>query len=275
MAGSSSGKSRRVTRRVHKGRVGGCLAAFVLIFILISTLINGCTKKHNLQKQKNTPDSTAVSTVTGNENSSESASQHKDEYIIIVDPGHGGEDVGSANGDRLEKVDNLRYASVVYEELLAREHIKPIMTRQSNETYMDNEERAKFANDAGADLYLALHRNKSDDSTANGVEIWVQAKPEATVVDEVLGFKVKTELGKVGVQNDRGVHFGYTNDKQNNFQIIEWTNMPACIRELGFISNDEDNRLFDAHYREYAKAIADAAESLCTEGYLDKVKQPE
>ena len=138
---------------------------------------------------------------------------------------------------------------------------------------MNNEERAKFANDAGADLYLALHRNKSDDSTANGLEIWFQQ--DHTIIDDVFGYKLEQALTKVGVQNNRGIQFGYTNDKQNNFQIIEWTNMPACIIELGFISNDEDNRLFDAHYREYAKAIADAAESLCTEGYLDKVKQPE
>ena len=93
--------------------------------------------------------------------------------------------------------------------------------------------------------------------------------------DDVFGYKLEQALTKVGVQNNRGVQFGYTNDKQNNFQIIEWTDMTACIIELGFISNDEDNRLFDAHYKDYAKAIADATESLCKEGYLDKVKEPQ
>ena len=270
MAGSSS-KKKRVVRRIHKGRVCGCLTVFVIIFILISTLINGCTKKHNLQKQKESSEPSISTSV--NDHSSSETETKKSEYIVIVDPGHGGEDVGSANGDRLEKVDNLRYASVVYEELLNREGIKPIITRTSNDTYMNNEERAKFANDAGADLYLALHRNKSDDSTANGLEIWFQQ--DHTIIDDVFGYKLEQALTKVGVQNNRGVQFGYTNDKQNNFQIIEWTDMTACIIELGFISNDEDNRLFDAHYKDYAKAIADATESLCNEGYHDKVKEPQ
>ena len=48
--------------------------------------------------------------------------------------------------------------------------------------------------------------------------------------------------------------------------------MPCCIVELGFISNDEDNRLFDEHYKEYGKAIVDAVVELCQEGYLDKVQ---
>ncbi|WP_049962846.1 N-acetylmuramoyl-L-alanine amidase [Ruminococcus sp. HUN007] len=272
MAGSSSGK-KRVVRRIHKGRVCGCLTVFVLIFILISTLINGCTKKHNLQKQKKGSETSISSTVSDTGSSSQNEQVHKDEYIICVDPGHGGDDIGSSNGDRLEKVDNLRYATVVYEELMNREGLKPIITRQSNDTFMSNRERADFANEAKADLYIALHRNMSEDHTANGLEIWVQQ--QATVVDDVLGFKLKQELTKVGIQYDRGVQHGYTNDKQNNFQIIEWTDMPACIIELGFISNDEDNRLFDAHYKDYAKAIADAVESLCREGYLDKVKQPQ
>ena len=142
------------------------------------------------------------------------------------------------------------------------------MTR-TDDTYLDNEQRAKFANDAKADLYLALHRNESDDKSANGIEVWIQQ--EKSVVDEVLGFKLTEALKAVGVQSNRGVQAGYTNDSQNNFQIIEWTDMPACIVELGFISNDEDNRLFDENYKEYAIAIADVVEEMCTDGYLDNL----
>ncbi len=268
MAGNNS---KPVARRLHKGRVGGCLLVLVFIFIIMSTLISGCTKKHQKEKQKTDPaSSVSVQTETVTQPVQEVV---KRDYIICIDPGHGGDDIGSSNGDRLEKVDNLRYATAVYEELQKREGIQVLITRQSNDTYMTNAERAEYANRAGADLYLALHRNQLEDHTANGVEIWIQK--EATVVDEVLGFKLMEALKSVGIQNDRGVHPGYTNDTQNNFQIIEYTNMPACIVELGFLSNDDDNALFDAHYRDYAKAIADVVTEMCRDGYLDKVEKSE
>lgn len=271
MSGNSTdNNSRPVARRVHKGRVGGCLAVFLIIFILLITLINGCTKKHQNQKKQPEKTGTSVSTQITEPVAVQTPAPKRD-YIICVDPGHGGDDIGSSNGDRLEKVDNLRYATEVFNLLQNMDGIQPFITRTSNDTELTNKERAAIANERNADLYLALHRNQLEDHTANGVEIWIQQ--ESDVIDQVLGFKLLTELKKVGIQNDRGVHSGYTNDSQNNFQIIEYTNMPACIVELGFISNDEDNRLFDEHYKDYAAAIAEVVKQLCDEGFLEQVRE--
>lgn len=259
-----------VRRRVHKGRVGGCLTVLVILIFTVSTIISGCTKKNAGNKEKPVINDVSVSQESVTDVSQDTVKK----YIICIDPGHGGEDIGSSNGDRLEKVDNLRYATEVIEEFSRRDiegiEFEIVTTRTSNDVDMSNKERAAFGNNAGADLYLALHRNHSTDRTANGVEIWVQQQAE--VIDEVLGYKLFKYINKVGIQSDRGLQKGYTNDTQNNFQIIEYTNMPCCIVELGFISNDEDNRLFDEHYKEYGKAIVDAVVELCQEGYLDKVQ---
>ena len=40
--------------------------------------------------------------------------------------------------------------------------------------------------------------------------------------------------------------------------------MPSCLGELGFISDDKDNELFDKHIEDYAKAIAN--------GIIDEIK---
>lgn len=258
-----------VRRRVHKGRVCGCLIVLFIFIFAIIIIFNGCTKKNAKNKDKSVFNESSVSQETVTD-----ALNTEKKYIICIDPGHGGDDIGSSNGDRLEKVDNLRYATEVIEEFSRRdlENLKfeIVTTRTTNDVDMTNKERAMFGNEHNADLYLALHRNHSTDRTANGVEIWVQQQAE--VVDEVLGYKLSKYINKVGIQSDRGLQKGYTNDSQNNFQIIEYTNMPCCIVELGFISNDEDNRLFDEHYKEYAKAIVDAVVELCQEGYLDKVQ---
>ena len=38
--------------------------------------------------------------------------------------------------------------------------------------------------------------------------------------------------------------------------MLNNTNMPSCLVELGFVSDDKDNKLFDENIDEYAKAIA-------------------
>lgn len=253
--------SRPVKRRLRKDRVFACLAVLIVIIFAVSSLISGCSKKDKKDKDKTKEADVQVTQTTP-------VPEQNDDYIICVDPGHGGDDPGSNYGDRTEVVDNLKYATVVCEELNKREGIKAIITRTSNDTHLDNRQRADISNKADADLHLALHRNFSEDPTANGVEVWVQK--ESQIVDEVLGYKLLEALKKVGIQSDRGVQAGFTNDKQNNFQIIEYTNMTACIVELGFISNDEDNRLFDTNYKDYAVAIANVVEEMCIDGHFDK-----
>lgn len=253
--------SKPAVRKLHKGRVCGCFTVLIVLIMIISTLISACRNNH-ADKNNSSSDVDVIAN-----NAVTTSEQVRKKYLICIDPGHGGDDPGSNYGDREEKVDNLKYATLVYEELQKSDKVDVIITRTSD-VAMTNKERAQFANDAGADLYLALHRNHTDDSTAHGVEIWIQK--ESDVADEVLGYKLLQNLETVGISENRGVHTGYTNQKQENFEIIEFTDMTCCIVELGFISNDDDNALFDKNYKEYAKVIAETAEQMCLDKYFDK-----
>ncbi len=249
-----------VRRRVNKTRVVGCFTVLLAIILISGSLISSCNNKD----KKTTPVSDH-NMVT--QTSVQTEPEKKDKYLIYIDPGHGGDDPGSDLGEkRFEKDDNLRYALEVYNELSRRDGIEVMITRTTDEN-LTTRQRADMANKAGADLYLALHRNHLADSSACGVEVWVKDKPD--VADRVLGYKILSKLSKIGIQKDRGTQFGYTSDAQKNFEIIEFTNMTSCIVELGFISNDYDNQLFDKNYKQYAVAIADAAEEMCDEHYLD------
>lgn len=253
-----------VRRRVNKTRVVGCFTVLLAIILISGSLISSCSKKDD--KTKQVSDHNVVTEVPVS-----TEPEKKDKYLICIDPGHGGDDPGSDLGEtRFEKDDNLRYALEVYKELNKRDGIEAIITRTTDEN-LSNRQRADIANKAGADLYLALHRNHSPDPTAYGVEVWVQDKHD--MVDDVLSYKLRTKLSKVGIQKDRGTQYGFTNDKQKNFEIIAFTNMTSCIVELGFISNDYDNQLFDENYKEYAVAIADAAEEMCDPKYLNSQNQ--
>ncbi len=262
-------------RRVHRGRACGCLI-LVFIFVFIISGISGCVKKLEAGKKENSKKSDTVTEVT----TPSPAKKVNDDILIVVDPGHGGEDKGSLLGEdkntntalRYEMIDNLNYAQIVCDELNKRKGIRAIMTRENNDVYLENDERAKISNDSGAALHLALHRNFSVDPDAEGVELWIQK--DSQIPEQVLAFnieqkfkEVNEEIKKSGKSSGgfkiRPTQQGYTSDKQNNFEIISFTNMTACIVELGFISNDKDNRIFDLYYQDYAKAIADAVESWC------------
>ncbi len=252
-------KTKSVVRRVHKRRVCGCFTVLVFIIILVVLIVSGCHNNNDKGKKSSAVDVKVTEATTEQEKD--------DKFLVCIDPGHGGDDPGSNYGDRLEMTDNLRYAKCVYDELSKRDGIEVMITRTDSKETLDSEERAKMANDAGADLFLALHRNYSDDSSANGIEVWTNK--DADAVDINLGYKLIDKLKVIGIQRDRGVHTGYTNEKQENFMIIEYTNMTSCILELGFISNDEDNYLFDKHYKEYSVAIADAVEEMRRDFFND------
>ena len=171
----------------------------------------------------------------------------KEELLVVVDPGHGGWDNGASWEGRLEKDDNLKLGLHVRDKLIAQ-GVPVLMTRDSD-VYVTLADRASMANEAGADLFVSLHRNSYPEQipTAIGVEnyIYLTAPEEPTgraaqlVLDSVV---------QVGVQADRGVSRG-------DYYVLRRTQMPAMLLEMGFINNDIDNQLFDEHLVDYAGAI--------------------
>ena len=166
---------------------------------------------------------------------------------VVLDAGHGGYDYGAVNGDRKEKDDNLRLALAVG-PILKNCGINVIYTRNTD-VFVPLLERSRISNNAGANLFVSFHRNASTSPTANGTENWVYSSPSAQSV--AAANYVLDRLATIGVQSNRGIKYG-------NFSVLRETRAPSMLLELGFISNAEDNRLFDANFNAYANAIASA-----------------
>lgn len=175
-------------------------------------------------------------------------------FVVCVDAGHGGNDGGSLNSDetRLEKNDTLALAEDL-KSLLEQKGATVVMTRESDE-YVSLEERCAIANNAGADYFVSIHRNTGED--ANGVEIWLARDADDTA--KAYGNNIISALESVGISRNRGVNIGSRTSTQSNYYVNGFTQMNSCIVELGFMTSDEDNQLYDTHRQEYAKAIADA-----------------
>ena len=125
-----------------------------------------------------------------------------------------------------------------------------IMTRENNETAISNMERAKLANDAHANISVRIHANGSDDSSTNGALVLVGSQSNMYVghlYDESyrLGQNIlDTYCESTGMKN-LGIQ---TNDTMTG---INWSEIPVIILEMGFMSNELDDRnMEDASYQE-------------------------
>ena len=183
---------------------------------------------------------------------------------VCLDAGHGGDDPGAANtaNTRFEKDDCLAMALAVERQLQdSYPEIEVVLTRRSD-VYLKLQERCDIANAERADLFLSIHRNSAPGS-AGGTEVWISADKPQT--DRRLAQTVMDGLSAVGLSDDRGVKSGTADNPASNYYVLANTDMPSCLIELGFISNAEDNRLFDLHLEAYAAAIADAVAELLIE----------
>lgn len=170
---------------------------------------------------------------------------------VIIDPGHGGSDVGAQHDGRNEKDDNLELALLVAERL-KDSGVKVKLTRD-DDTFISLENRCKFANRRRAELFVSLHRNSAE--SGKGVEIWISSdEPQK---DLQLAENILQNLDMVGISKNRGVKSGYAQGN-GNYYVNSHTDMPSCLAEIGFITSETDNALLDKNLEKYAEAIAEA-----------------
>lgn len=176
------------------------------------------------------------------------------EISVCIDAGHGAHDSGAVYGTRAEKDDNLRLALSVREKLEAK-NIKVYMTRE-DDTFLSLDERCRVANKKKCTLFVALHRNSAE--SGSGVEMWIQSTPTDT--DWALAENMLNALSEAGISKARGVKTGYAKNADGNYYVNAHTDMPSCLAEIGFVTSEQDNELFDKNLDAYAAAIADGIE---------------
>ena len=207
---------------------------------------------------------------------------------MYLDPGHGGEDTG-AKGARglLEKDAVLELARCLARELEAA-GMEARLTR-TDDTLVPLWDRARIANQAGADLFVSLHLNAARARQAKGSEVYFLSlgkgdrdaaefaaqenvsgsrapgpDPDnvvAGILDDLaqeaylrdserLAVAIQVQLNRLGGIRERGV-------KQAPFVVLKSAAMPAVLVETVFISNPrEEAKLKDpAFLRKAAQAI--------------------
>lgn len=163
---------------------------------------------------------------------------------VCIDPGHGGKDAGAVNGSRYEKTDTLKIAKRLGKVLKAN-GIEVCYTR-TTDIYDSPSNKAKKGNASKADYFISIHRNAASSSIANGTEVLI----------------CNTKNKKYDIANaicHNFINNGFINrgvKMRTDLAVLNRTNMPAILVEVGFISCKQDNELLDAKFASVVNSIA-------------------
>lgn len=194
---------------------------------------------------------------------------------IVIDPGHGGSEVGAVGPSGLTEKDLvLDIANRLSDLIVQRLGLEVRLTRDGD---IDKtlEDRTAFANNLEADVFVSIHANSYRGRGVHGAEtfflsdqatdddarrlalienntlerqgpaggddelqmlLWDMAQTAHLQESGVLAEMIQAKLNSLGGTTDRGI-------KQAPFRVLRGANMPAVLVEVGFLSNAEDERM--------------------------------
>lgn len=165
--------------------------------------------------------------------------------IIFIDPGHGGADTGALKAGIAEKDVNIAIAKKVAAILTMKgAHVE--MTRWSDST-VSLQERVEFSNSKRTDIFVSIHINSSVRPEVHGIETHYYTNS---------GFEVAKIIHRSIMSKVAGIDRGLF---KSRFYVINHTEAPSVLLELGFLSNDKERNalLTEERKQKSAEAIAD------------------
>jgi len=201
--------------------------------------------------------------------------------VVMLDPGHGGEDDGaSSKQPPIKEKDFTLAIATNLGARLAGAGFQIVYTR-TNDTTVSLDDRSRLARRRKADIFISLHANFAPNPDASGVETYVltpcgfsgtasgsrtpgwQIGNRNDFHNTLLGFSVHSRLVAVTNAVDRGL-------KRQSFAVLRETCCPAILVEFGFLSNRDDVQAMlsptwqDAHAEAVAEGIVAYARKVDT-----------
>lgn len=181
-----------------------------------------------------------------------------DRLVIVIDPGHGGDNRGTLENNHEEKFMTMTTARAMYDELIKYDGVEVYLTR-TEDVSMTLKERAEFAASVDADFMFSIHYNASENHELFGSEVWVSSVSPYNGYGLQFGNEFLTEAREMGLLI-RGVKTRL-GDKGDYYGIIRESvelGVPALIIEHCHVDNDRDTDYCDSDADLKAFGVADA-----------------
>jgi len=206
--------------------------------------------------------------------------------IVVVDPGHGGEDPGAVGQKKtMEKDIVLKVGEKVAHLLNQNKEIQAFLTRKGD-YFIPLEERIKIAREYGADLFVSLHTDGSFNPQARGSSVYCLSLSGATDeaakiladkenMSNILGgaflrptafakdpnvnqilldlmqnnsMKESFRFAETILEDIKAVNpVKYRSYRQANFIVLKAPDIPSVLVEMSYITNKEDERLLNSN----------------------------
>jgi N-acetylmuramoyl-L-alanine amidase len=200
------------------------------------------------------------------------------EFIVVIDPGHGGRDPGAIGAVVKEKNINLSVALKLGSLIEQRHSDVRVLYTRKKDYFIELDQRANIANNANADLFISIHANAISNKNFSGAETFTLglartkenlevAKRENAVIlleddykQKYEGFDPNSTESYIMIEFMQNKYLEQSIDfasyiqkelqssarrkdrgvKQAGFLVLRKTSMPSVLIELGFISNLEE-----------------------------------
>lgn len=169
-----------------------------------------------------------------------------DSVVIVIDPGHGGSNLGGEYEDYTEKEMTLIVANAMKTELEQYEGITVYLTR-TGDTDLTLEERCQYAASVNADFMFCLHFNLSKEHTLFGAETWISAFGEGYSKGYAFASIEMELLQELGLYS-RGIKTRLNNEGLDYYGIIRHSrelNFPCVLIEHCHLDQDNDKPFYD------------------------------
>lgn len=198
----------------------------------------------------------------------------KRDFVVVLDPGHGGLDPGAARDGVFEANLMLLLGQELMAALSDVTDVQAIMTRDSDK-FVPLSRRVSIAREAGADIMISLHADALDVDQARGASVYTlnksggdaaatrmlerhaqgdllsgvdlrgQGDRVATVLMDLARQKTGPESAAfadllVQQMQDRGVRLNARPRRAGQLAVLGGADFPSVLVEAGFLSNAQD-----------------------------------
>jgi len=192
--------------------------------------------------------------------------------VIVIDPGHGGYDPGAIGAKGTKEKQITSAVTKRLSAMLRKTGRYDIVITRTKDVYVDHDDRLRIARERGADLFISIHADSTENGKAAGASVYTladRAKNRSKKITHTQNWIVDVDLSEqtasVGdilvdlaqrktqshsaefadvlvTELEKTVPLVRNTHRRAGYYVLLAPDVPAVLLELGFISNAADER---------------------------------